>query len=84
LCHYKLKNKITSLLKEYALKDLKQHTANLCAAVTVGLGPNRLAYSCRPSLEALAEPPPPKRVQSENPHPFKLHDVRLSFYEGKN
>jgi hypothetical protein len=37
-----------------------------------------------PSLEDLADLPPPKRARSEKARPSKLHDVKPTFYDGKN
>jgi hypothetical protein len=80
----KLEKEIATLLEEYSLKDFEQHTANHCAAVTLGQGPNRLGHSRIPSLEALAKPSPPKLARFEDPRPSKLHDVCPPFYEGKS
>jgi hypothetical protein len=79
-----LEREIASLLKEYASKDLKQHMADLRPVSTSGHAPVRPTHIQGQYLEALTDPPSPKRARSEEPRLFKLHDVKPPFYEGKN
>jgi hypothetical protein len=57
-----LERENASLLEEYALKDLEQHAADLRAASTSRHAPVRPTHNRGPSLEALADPLPPKRA----------------------
>lgn len=60
-----LEREMASLVEEYTLKDLEQHAADLRTASTSGHAPVRPTHNQGPSLEVLADPPPPKRAQSE-------------------
>jgi hypothetical protein len=73
---------IAAILEEWSLKDLEDYAAALCSTRAFAHSADKPCHAGGPSLEALAEPPNPKRSRLEELQTSRLYHVKPPQYEG--